>query len=163
MTAFRLERTVPAAPSAVWRRVTDWRAHAALIPLTSVVPAGPRPPDTVVGSVFVVRTGIGRAGFDDPMEIVEWSPPGACGVGRCRLEKRGRTIRGWAVIEVRPAGSGSVVVWTEEARVRGVPRRLAALEARVGRAVFGRALDALLRSVGSGASGVSGVSGPDTP
>ncbi|MEU5162757.1 SRPBCC family protein [Streptomyces sp. NPDC020875] len=146
MTAFRLERAVAAPPSEVWRRVTDWRAHAALVPLTSMVSAVPGPPGP--GTVFVMRTGIGRVGFDDPMEIVEWSPPGPSGPGRCELVKRGRVILGWAVIEVRAAGSGSVVVWTEEARVRGVPRRLAAWEARVGRAVFGRALDALLRSAG---------------
>ncbi|AZK92813.1 MULTISPECIES: SRPBCC family protein [Streptomyces] len=143
MTAFRLERTVAYGTAEAWRRVTDWRAHAALMPwtaLTSVVPEPPGP-----GTVFTVRTGVGRAGFDDPMEIVEWSPPSGAGPGRFRLVKRGRVIRGWAVVEVRPEGSGSVVVWTEEARLRGVPGRLSA---RVGRVLFGRALDALLRNAG---------------
>ncbi|QDY75477.1 SRPBCC family protein [Streptomyces qinzhouensis] len=142
MTAFRLERTVAAAPAEAWRRVTDWRAHAALMPWTALTSMVPEPPGP--GTVFVVRTGVGRAGFDDPMEIVEWSPPGGAGTGRCRLAKRGRVVRGWAVVEVRPeeSGSGSVVVWTEELRLPGVPDRPVAW---VGRALFGRALDALLR------------------
>ncbi|MGV9314282.1 SRPBCC family protein [Streptomyces sp. NPDC003691] len=143
MTAFRLERSVALAPEEAWGRVTDWRAHAALMPWTGLVSVTRVPPGR--GTVFVVRTGVGRIGFDDPMEITEWSPPGRSGTGRCRMEKRGRVVRGWAVVEVRAEGAGSVVVWTEELRVYGVPGWLST---RVGRALFGRALDALLRGAG---------------
>ncbi|MFF8960702.1 SRPBCC family protein [Streptomyces sp. NPDC014894] len=143
MTEFRVTRAVPLPADEVWRRVTDWRAHAAQVPATSLasVTAGP----TRRGTVFTVRSSVGRAGFDDPMEVVRWEPPADGRAGRCRLEKRGRVILGWAEIEVCPRGPGSVVVWAEDLRIRGLPRRLDPLVARVGRRVFGRALDGLLR------------------
>ncbi|MER5767268.1 SRPBCC family protein [Streptomyces sp. NPDC001985] len=142
---FRLTRAVPLPAGEVWRRVTDWRAHAAQVPLTSLasVTAGP----ARVGTVFVVRSALGRVRFDDPMEVVRWEPPGG-GSGICRLEKRGRVVLGWAEIEVAPRGPGSVVVWTEELRLRGVPALLDPVVTRVGRRVFGRALDGLLRGPG---------------
>lgn len=141
MGVFRLTRAVVLPADEVWPRVTDWRAHAARVPLTTVSSATA---SNGVGTRFVVRSGLGRIGFDDPMEIVRWDPPGTGTAGHCRLEKRGRVIRGWAMIEVRPEGRGTVVVWDEEVRIRLVPRLLDPLVARVGRLVFGRALDALL-------------------
>ena len=51
------------------------------------------------------------------MDIVEWDPPHFC-----RLEKRGRVVRGWAEISVWPIASGSKIVWREVAHVTGVPR-----------------------------------------
>ncbi|MEO3978347.1 SRPBCC family protein [Streptomyces sp. CAU 1734] len=163
MTEFRLTRTAGEPAGETWRRVTDWRAHAKGVPLTAVTSMTGGP--TRVGTVFVVRSGLGRIGFDDPMEIVRWDPPaapqeageageggdaaegaaGSAGTGRCRMEKRGRVITGWAEIEVRPHGRGSLVIWVEELRIRPLPRFLDPLVARVGRIVFGRALDGLLR------------------
>ncbi|GAA2252244.1 hypothetical protein GCM10010232_45660 [Streptomyces amakusaensis] len=143
MTVFRLTRAVTLPADETWRRVTDWRAHAARVPATSLasVTAGP----VRAGTVLVMRSAVGRIGFDDPMEIVRWEPPGRDRAGHCRLEKRGALITGWAEIEVLPRGPGSVVVWSEELRVRPLPRPLDPLVARVGRRVFGRALDGLLR------------------
>lgn len=141
---FRIERQSSLPVAETWRRLTDWGRHAAHVPLSGVTvrPAGPTRPGTVV----VVRTGVGRAGFDDPMEVVRWDPPTDDGSGFCRLEKRGSVVRGWAEIEVRPRDGGrSRVVWCEEARVRGLPRLFDAPTAWSGRLLFGHVVDALLR------------------
>ncbi|MFC4607637.1 SRPBCC family protein [Streptomyces maoxianensis] len=167
MTVFRISRAVTLPADEAWLRVTDWRGHAAQVPLTTVSSVTPSP--TRVGTVFVARSGIGRSGsgrsrlgrsrrgrpelgrpelgrfgFDDPMEVVHWQPPDGGAPGLCRLEKRGRVITGWAEIEVLPEGPGAVVVWVEELHIRLVPRLLDPLVARVARLVFGRALDGLL-------------------
>ncbi|MET7713836.1 SRPBCC family protein [Streptomyces sp. NPDC005407] len=156
MTAFRIARAVTLPADEAWLRVTDWRAHAAQVPLTTVSSVTPSP--TRVGTVFVARSGLGRSGlgrfrlerfgFDDPMEVVHWQPPEDGAPGLCRLEKRGRVIKGWAEIEVLPQGPGAVVVWVEELRIRLVPRLLDPLVVRVARLVFGRALDGLLTRPG---------------
>ncbi|MEV6396777.1 SRPBCC family protein [Streptomyces sp. NPDC051907] len=147
MTVFRITRAVTLPADEVWRRVTDWPAHGARVPLTAVSVLTPGP--TRVGTVFVARTGMGRAGFDDPMKVVLWTPPEAgrgegARPGCCRLVKQGRAITGWAKIEVHPQGAGAVVVWAEELTIRLLPRLLDPLVARVGRLVFGRVLDGLL-------------------
>ncbi|MGW3626221.1 SRPBCC family protein [Streptomyces sp. NPDC000880] len=142
MTAFRIARAVTLPADEAWLRVTDWRAHTAQVPLTTVSSVTPSP--TRVGTVFVARSGLGDFGFDDPMEVVHWQPPDDGAPGLCRLEKRGRVIRGWAEIEVLPQGPGAVVVWVEELRIRLVPRLFDPLVVRVARLVFGRALDGLL-------------------
>ncbi|MEU6851646.1 SRPBCC family protein [Actinacidiphila alni] len=144
MPPFVVERHCPLPVAEAWRRMTDWERHTATVPLTRIEVRTP-PPDGV-GTVFVARTGLGRAGFDDPMRIVRWEPPdGDGGTGRCRLEKTGRIVTGWAEIEVRPDGTGSLVRWREELRVAKLPRALDAVTARTGRLVFGRAVDTLLR------------------
>ncbi|WP_432112904.1 SRPBCC family protein [Streptomyces sp. S1] len=144
MSPFRVERTVTLAPEEAWRRLTDWPAHGRLVPLTRTRVLTPGP--NGAGTRFTARTGIGRLSFDDPMEVVRWDPPTADRPGACRLEKHGRVVRGWALIEVAEApGGGCRVLWTEELTVRGVPRALDPVLARAGRAVFGRALDGLLR------------------
>ena len=104
----------------VWSRVTDWAAHAPYVPLTTIQVTTPGP--NRVGSVFVAHTGIGRAGFDDPMEVTEWQPPAGSTGGRCRLEKRGRVVRGWAEITVEPSEQGSRAVWREDISVAHLPR-----------------------------------------
>ncbi len=72
MSPFRVERTVPAAPEEVWRRLTDWPAHGRRVPLTRTRVLTPGP--NGVGTRFTARTGIGRLSFDDPMEVVRWEP-----------------------------------------------------------------------------------------
>ncbi|WP_236255884.1 SRPBCC family protein [Streptomyces hygroscopicus] len=143
MAHFRVQRRSPLPVEETWRRLTDWPRHGAHVPLSGVTvrPAGP----TRVGTVIVVRTGVGRAGFDDPMEVVRWDPPAGDAPGGCRLEKRGAVVLGWAEIEVRPRGGGSEVVWCEEARLRGLPRLFDPPTAWSGRLLFGRVVDALLR------------------
>ncbi|MCX4986678.1 SRPBCC family protein [Streptomyces sp. NBC_00572] len=143
MSLFRVERTVPSPPEEVWPRLTDWPAHGRKVPLTRTRVLTPGP--NRAGTRFTARTGIGRLSFDDPMEVVRWEPPAEGRTGACRLEKSGRVVRGWALVEVSGAGDGSRVVWTEELSVRGVPRVFDPALARAGRFLFGRAVDGLLR------------------
>ncbi|AXI76567.1 SRPBCC family protein [Peterkaempfera bronchialis] len=143
MALFRIERRSALSADEAWRRMTDWERHADRVPLTGITVT--TPPPTGVGTVLVARTGVGRAGFDDPMEIVLWEPPTAGRPGRCRLEKRGTAVLGQAEIEVRPEGTGSVVVWCEDLRVRGLPGLLDAPTRWTGRLVFGRTVAGLLK------------------
>lgn len=143
MSPFVIERVTALPPAEAWRRLTDWERHTATVPLTRITvltepPSGP-------GTVFVARTGIGRVGFEDPMRVAVWEPPGADGRGgHCRLEKTGRIVTGWAEIDVRPEGAGSRVRWREELRVWRLPHALDGLTARTGRLVFGRVVGTLL-------------------
>ncbi|MET9217506.1 MULTISPECIES: SRPBCC family protein [unclassified Streptomyces] len=151
MSPFVVERRTPLPVAEAWRRLTDWERHTATVPLTRISVLTP-PPDGV-GTAFVARTGLGGAGFDDPMRIVRWEPPVDGGPGFCRLEKTGRIVTGWAEIDVRPddsgtgagADTGSWVRWREELRVWRLPGAFDAVTARTGRLVFGRAVDTLLR------------------
>ncbi|MEU0692698.1 SRPBCC family protein [Streptomyces niveus] len=152
MTVFRVERRTALPAEEAWRRVTDWPAHGRRVPLTRILVRTPGPTGT--GTVFVARTGLGRVRFDDPMEVVRWEPPVPGSPGRCRLEKRGRAVRGWAEIEVTgtETGAGSdgrtLVTWTEELRLGFLPRFIDGVTARTGRVVFGRVVDGLLRGQG---------------
>lgn len=144
MPLFVVERVTPLGPAEAWRRLTTWEAHTATVPLTRITVL--TPPPSGVGTSFTARTGAGPAAFSDPMRVTVWEPPaGERGPGRCRLEKTGRVVLGWAEIDVRPEGAGSRVTWREDARVRGVPRALDRLTAAVGGRVFGRVVDTLLR------------------
>ncbi|GAA3074760.1 SRPBCC family protein [Streptomyces goshikiensis] len=148
MPAIRIVHRSPLDPAEAWRRLTDWERHGAQVPLTRTI-IDTAPP-THVGTVFTARTGVGRITFDDPMEVVVWRPPSAASgdgsAGLVRLVKRGRAVRGWAEIEVRPrAAGGTEVHWREELRLRGLGRPFDPLVAAAGRFLFGRALARLLR------------------
>jgi hypothetical protein len=150
MAYFEVSRAVGLSPQDSWRRVTDWPEHR--VPLTRVRVRGGGPQQ--VGAIVVARTGVGPLGFEDPMEIVAWEPPDASGEGRCRLEKRGRLVLGWAEIRVGPAGPGSVVHWREELGCAGLPGVADPLLSSVARLTFGRTLDRLL---------ATGTPGPPPP
>lgn len=144
MATFSLERTAPLTPDEAWRRLTRWERHGDTVPLTRVTAEPPGP--TRRGTVVVARTGAGPLAFADPMEVTVWQPPRPDAPGRCRMEKRGRVVRGWAEIEVRPeAGGRARVVWREELDVRLLPPLLDGVLVRSGRLVFGRTVDHLLR------------------
>ncbi|MDX3853881.1 SRPBCC family protein [Streptomyces sp. AK02-01A] len=143
MSAFRIDRTTPLSADEAWRRLTDWPAHADQVPLTTISVLTPGP--TRVGTVLVARSALGAAGFDDPMEVVRWQPPAPGLSGHCRLEKRGRTVTGWAEIQVRGEAGLTRVRWEEELRVGRLPRLLDPLTARAAQAVFGRVVGRLLR------------------
>jgi hypothetical protein len=136
----RLVRDTPLTVAEAWRRITDWERHGDVVPLTRVTVL--TPPPTAAGTVFVARTGFGgRFGVDDPMELVAWQPP-----HRCRMEKRGRFVLGWAEFEVRARpGGGARVEWREQLRVRGVPAAADPVLAAAGRWMFGRALKYLMQ------------------
>ncbi|MFF9703404.1 SRPBCC family protein [Streptomyces griseofuscus] len=144
MPTFSLTRTVPLPLDEAWRRITEWPRHTITVPLTGIRVLTPGP--TRVGTRFTARTGIGPLAVDDTMEVTVWRPPVGDEGGVCRLEKRGRVIRGWARIEVVPGPGGrSRVVWQEELRVRFLPRAFDGVVARMARVVFGRGMNRLLR------------------
>ncbi|WP_062209259.1 SRPBCC family protein [Streptomyces sp. NBRC 109706] len=145
MALFTVERRSPLPADETWRRLTDWPRHAAHIPLTRIAVHPPGPTEAGTTTVLA-RTGIGRASFDDPMDVVRWRPPTRHRAGICRLEKRGRVVAGWAEIEVHPADGGSLARWREEAHVLRLPRRLLdPPTAWAARLLFGRLVQALLR------------------
>ncbi|MFH8497142.1 SRPBCC family protein [Streptomyces coeruleorubidus] len=144
MVNILLERTVPLPLDEAWRRITLWPRHGEVVPLTAVRADPPGP--TRVGTVIVARSGVGALAFDDPMEVTVWQPPEDGAPGRCRLEKRGRVVLGWAELEVRPGPGGRTrVVWREEIRLRLLPSLFDGVLRHSGRYVFGRALNRLLR------------------
>jgi hypothetical protein len=127
----QIVREVRLSPAEAWGRVTAWERHGQFVPLTRIAltPQG-----------FDAFTGIGRLGFHDPMEIVQWREPSFC-----RLEKRGRVVTGWAELEVEPWDDGSRVTWREDIRVAGMPRFLDGVTKVSSRALFSRVIDGLLR------------------
>jgi hypothetical protein len=127
---FEIVREVRLTPDEAWRRITDWPTHGRFVPLTKVT-------NTPHG--FVARTGVGPLGFEDPMDVVTWDKPSCC-----RLEKRGRAVKGWAELYVEPCGGGSRVTWREEIRVTGVPRALDGLTRLASARLFSRVIDGLL-------------------
>lgn len=148
MARFVLTRRSPLPPQECWGRLTDWPRHGDRVPFTRVraVRGDGRQVEVgaEVGDVVLARTGLGALHFDDPMEIVALSAPGNGRSGLCRLEKRGRVVRGYAELRVRAAGTGSEAVWAEELRIAGLPRLFDPLVAAAGRLVFGRVMDDLL-------------------
>ena len=142
MTAFVARQDSPLSPAQAWERLTAWPNHAKYVPLTtiSVTPAGP----SKVGTVFVARTHLGPLSFDDPMEIVEWSPPTEGQPGLCRLVKQGKVMLGWAELTVTPMGNGSRATWTEDITVARMPRWAAPATRLSSRLLFTRVLRRLL-------------------
>jgi hypothetical protein len=144
VVTFQFERTAPLPLDEAWRRLTEWPRHGDVVPLTRVTVVTPGP--TREGTVFVARSGIGPFAFDDRMEVTLWCPPAEDEPGLCRLEKRGRMVRGWAEIEVRPGPGGRTrVVWREELRLRMLPSPFDPLLRATARMMFGRAANRLLR------------------
>lgn len=125
-----------------WVRLTDWPRHGDHVPFTVV--AITTAPPTGVGTVFVARTGVGRVGFDDVMEIVEWAPPADGLGGHCRIEKRGRVMKGWAELTVDAHGTGSRTTWREVAAPVHLPGFARGLNDASGKKIFGRVVRGLL-------------------
>lgn len=159
MARFTAVVDVGAPAEEAWRRVTDWPSHGRWVPLTSVRVLTDRPDG--VGARFVGRTGIGPLGFDDPMEVVEWSPPDAAGppgsAASCRVVKQGRVVHGGARVDVVPLTPTTCrVLWEEDAAI-APPRRVTAvldpLLAWAGRVMFTRMLRAMAREAEHAAAG----------
>jgi hypothetical protein len=136
MARIRTARLVPAGVEAAWALATDWPAQTRWIPLTTVFIERQGPSGAGTGTRFTGRTRLGPVRFDDPMEVTEWQPPAGSGAGRCRIRKLGPWLTGWAEIEVRPAAGGTRVEWTEDVRVRWLPRIVDPLVGAVGSAFF---------------------------
>jgi hypothetical protein len=152
MARFTVTQQVHAPASSVWAAMVDWRRHGDWAPLTAVRVTTSRPDG--VGVEFVARTGIGRLGFDDPMTVVLWQPPGGNAPGdtpgRCEVVKGGRVVRGTAGFSVVPLHSGRTRVdWDEDVTVtpHAVTRLAGPLLSLAGRIGFGATLRAMARDV----------------
>ncbi|MFC9298877.1 SRPBCC family protein [Streptomyces sp. NPDC057011] len=144
MPAIRIIHRTHLPAAEAWLRLTDWERHGAQVPLTRTIIE--TAPPTRVGTIFTARTGVGRITFDDRMEVTVWQPPNKDTPGRVRLEKRGRTVTGWAEIEVVPVPPGGAEIhWHEDLRLRGLPHALDPAVAAASRLLFTRALTGLLR------------------
>ena len=138
---------VAAPVRATWDAITDWPAHSRFAPLTTVTVTTSGEPG--VGTRFLARSGVGPVGFDDPMEVVEWSPPAGDGPGSCVVRKHGRLVLGTARIDVVPAPAGSRLTWTYDVDVAPVAltRPFAPVVAAATRAGLRRVLGTLARDV----------------
>ena len=140
MARIVVARPIEASASRTWQLVTDWPAHGRWVPLTTVRVL--TAPGQAVGARFVGRTALGRWGFDDPMQVTRFAPPGGDRVGdapgRCDVLKQGTVVTGTAWFEVQPlAVDRCLLTWGEEVEIapRAVTSRLGTLievVARVG-------------------------------
>ncbi|NRQ50734.1 SRPBCC family protein [Aeromicrobium stalagmiti] len=130
MALIEIVREVRLTPDEAWTRLTQWERHGEFVPLTTIS----RTPNG-----FDAFTGIGRVGFHDPMDVVEWREPSFC-----RLEKRGRLVTGWAELSVEPNGTGSRVTWREDIHVKGMPRFMDGITRASSHRLFSRVVDGLL-------------------
>lgn len=136
MALVRSARRIEAPAPLVWERVTDWHAHGRWIPFTVVTIDADSPASRGLGTRFTGRSALGPVGFDDLMTVTGWQPPTGDQPGRCRIEHRGRWIKGWAEIVVQPAGSGTELEWIEDLRPRWTPRFADPVVSRIGRVMF---------------------------
>lgn len=98
---------VEAPVEAVWAAVTDWAGQSEWILGTEVsVRSGD---GRSVGSRIDAFTGVSRLGVLDTMTITAWEPP-----HRVEVLHDGKLLRGPGAIEVRAAGGGSVLTWSED-------------------------------------------------
>lgn len=142
MTTVDVVRRTPLTAEEALRRLTHYERHADFIPFTTVSVTGPR---DAVGTMVVAKTALGPVGFEDPMELVVWHWPEGTRPGLCRLEKRGKVVRGWAQITVTPLAEGSMVHWHERADLPFEGRLLGRLGRPPTTLLFGRLVDGLLR------------------
>ena len=98
---------VDAPPERVFAALVDWETQGQWMLGTRVWSDGPA---QGVGGRISAFTGVGRAGFLDTMEIVEWDPPRFV-----RVRHTGHVVRGDGVFEVLALPEGrSRFVWREE-------------------------------------------------
>ncbi len=149
MAALHLFRETTAPPRAVWGVLADFTGYGRWMPLTRMrVDQGePR-----VGWGFAGVSGIGPLGFSDSMVVTRWDPPTEEGkdeegdpAASFRVVKTGRLLGGWADVTLTATATGTRVDWREDFSVRPIaflddtaPVRAA------GRALYARALDAML-------------------
>lgn len=122
MGTFTVRRAVAAPAAQVWDILVDWPSHGRWVPFTTVTTTSASA--TGVGASFVGRSGIGPIGFDDPMVVTQWQPPGDdAAPGLCRIAKTGRIVLGDAEFSVTPLGPARCeVLWSENIEIVGVRR-----------------------------------------
>ena len=101
----RVARVIEAPAGHVWGVLTDWERQGEWMPATRVRSFDGHAP----GGRIEARTGLGRLGFLDTMEITSWDPP-----RRCDVIHTGRVLRGAGSFAVEHLGAGRCrVVWEE--------------------------------------------------
>ena len=146
MADFVIRASTERPATACFEQLLDWDAHAAVIPLTTLQHEGrPR-----IGQRFVARTGLGRVGFDDVMEVTALRPPSGDGPGDqpgvVEVVKTGRVVGGRVRWTVTPSASGADVEWTQRLTIAWLPTWADPLVGSVGRAAYGLGLHRLLRT-----------------
>jgi hypothetical protein len=107
MTTLSVSVEIDAPADCTWDLVTDWARQGEWMPVTEVrvsaeVPVG-------IGARISARSGVGPAGFVDPMVIDVWEPP-----YRCEVVHLGKVVTGRGVFLVEPlAGGRSRFTWQE--------------------------------------------------
>jgi carbon monoxide dehydrogenase subunit G len=136
MAAFTIRLDVPRPAPQVWAAVLDLRAHADIIPATTVIPSLVAA-ELQPGTQFLARTAVGPVGVDDPMRVDSITPATDTTAGTARISKEGKAARGDILLTVTPVDSGSCrVEWAQDLVVRGVPRALDPLVAVTARAAY---------------------------
>lgn len=132
----------------VWRRVTDFESYAEYLPFTSIEYVTQA--RSGIGCRFVMRSGVGRFGYEDLKEATEWRPPGPYEAGALRLQRLGEKVSGWAYITVTPTlEGGSAVGWHDEARFKPFDSLADLPFTLLGHRVYGRMLNGLLSEAGT--------------
>ena len=152
MARFTAHREVAAPARRTWDLITNWSAHGRWVPLTTMTV---RSGGGGLGTVFVGRSGVGPAAFDDVMEVVRWEPPTSTRAGTAGIAHRGRVVLGTAEVQVVPLpGDRCRLRWTEDVAL--LSRRLSApllpLLAGGGRLAFGYVLAQVARELEDGAA-----------
>jgi hypothetical protein len=142
---FVIRATSSLPASACFDRLVDWDAHSAAIPFTRLEHDG----SAQLGQRFVARTGVGRLGFDDPMEVELLRRPAGDTPGDLpgvvAVAKRGRVIGGRVQWTVTPTSDGADVEWTQHLVVGWLPRWLDPMVGGMGRIAYGTGLRRILR------------------
>ncbi|HNV10329.1 MAG TPA: hypothetical protein PKN27_03225 [Propionibacteriaceae bacterium] len=146
MADFTIRMTTTLPATRCFATLTDWDAHSAAIPLTTLRHEGsPR-----VGQRFVARTGVRRVGFDDVMVVVALRPPAGDEPGDesgvTEVRKEGRVIGGDVAWTVTPLAIGSLVEWRQHLTVGWLPDVLDPVVGFVGRAAYSSGLRRILAS-----------------
>lgn len=144
MADFVIRASSPLPASECFDRLVDWDRHSSAIPLTRLQHDG----SARVGQRFVARTGIGRVGFDDPMEVEllrrpEGDSPGDL-PGVVEVAKHGRVIGGRVRWTVAPTATGTEVAWSQHLSIGWLPRWLDPVVGLFGRLAYGAGLRRLL-------------------
>lgn len=140
----RIDTALP--PDQAWRRIWDLDAHSRVIPLTRLSGHGTGGGELLPGDCFIARTGVGPLGVDDVMHVVEFEPPEAENghQGHAVVHKRGRVVKGRIDATVTPRVGGSVLTWTQDIGLLGVPSLADPAVSRVAKTAYTTVLQALL-------------------
>lgn len=135
-----------AAVQAFWA-VLDLQAQTAVIPLTTTKPLTPLSPQGRVqqGGTFDGVTNFGPWQLHDPMTVEELTAPEDGGRCFARIQKSGKVVLGWVLVEAEnlPEG-GSRLTWEQEIRIVGISKVADPLVGVGGKIAYGLALRQLL-------------------